>query len=97
MKDYKNISEVRDSIDKLDSKLLRLISERKLLVDEAVRLKNKSQIVDKKRIKEILTRLDLKSKKLNLPDGLVVGLWKEMIKSFIEYERKVFEKKEIQN
>ena len=63
MKNFKTINQVRNSIDKIDSKLLELIYKRKLLVEEAVRLKKKNQIVDKKRIQEILNELDSESQK----------------------------------
>ena len=92
MKNFKTINQVRNSIDKIDSKLLELIYKRKLLVEEAVRLKKKNQIVDKKRIQEILNELDSESQKKNLPEGLIVKIWKTMINGFIKYEREIYDK-----
>ena len=69
MKNFKTINQVRNSIDKIDSKLLELIYKRKLLVEEAVKLKKKNQIVDKKRIQEILNELDSESQKKKFTRG----------------------------
>lgn len=85
------IEEIREKIDKLDLKILDLIDSRKKLVDEVVKLKTKEQIVDQKRIEKILNKLDKQARKKELPEGMIVGMWKKMISSFIEYEKKYFE------
>ena len=87
-----NINEIRIEIDKIDLKILNLISERKDLVTQVVKFKNKNQIIDQKRINEILTKLDIEAKKRGVPQQLVRDLWKSMIKSFISYEEKIFDK-----
>ena len=91
-KKYSNIGEVRDSIDKIDEQIIDLISARKVLVVEAVRLKNRDQIIDKDRIERIIKKLNLEAKKKNIPDGLVEKLWRTMIKEFIDYEERIFDK-----
>ena len=58
-----NINEIRIEIDKIDLKILNLISDRKDLVTQVVKFKNKNQIVDQKRINEILNKLDTKQRK----------------------------------
>tara|TARA_B100000963_G_C22189385_1_gene478078 strand:- start:95 stop:382 length:288 start_codon:yes stop_codon:yes gene_type:complete len=87
-----NINEIRIEIDKIDLKILNLLSERKDLVTQVVKFKNKDQIIDQKRINEILTKLDIEAKKRGVPQQLVRDLWKSMIKSFISYEEKIFDK-----
>ena len=87
-----NINEIRIEIDKIDLKILNLISDRKDLVTQVVKFKNKNQIVDKKRIDEILNKLDTEAKKRGVPQQLVRDLWKSMIKSFILYEEQIFDK-----
>jgi len=91
MENIELIEEIREKIDKLDLEILDLIESRKKLVDEVVKLKTKEQIVDQKRIEKILDKLDKQSKKMDLPDGMLVGMWKKMISGFIEYEKKYFE------
>jgi len=93
MRKFKNLEEIRVEIDKIDLKILELISKRKDLVTEVVRLKERDQIVDKKRIEEILRNLDFESEKKGLPKKLVQDLWKRMIKAFIKYEEEIFDKK----
>jgi isochorismate pyruvate lyase len=91
MENIELIEEIREKIDKLDLEILDLIESRKKLVDEVVKLKTKEQIVDQKRIEKILNKLDKQSIKMNLPEGMIVGMWKKMISGFIEYEKKYFE------
>jgi len=91
-KKYSNINEVRDSIDRIDDQIINLISKRKILVVEAVRLKNRDQIIDQERIERIIKKLNVEAQKKNLPDGLVEKLWRTMIKEFIDYEERIFDK-----
>ncbi len=91
MKKYNHIEEVRQSIDGIDVKILELISDRKKLVEEAVKLKSREQIVDQERIDRILKKLSSEAKKKSLPNGLVEKIWEAMIKGFIEYEEKIFD------
>tara|TARA_B100000676_G_C17828053_1_gene706290 strand:- start:497 stop:781 length:285 start_codon:yes stop_codon:yes gene_type:complete len=93
MKKFNSIEEIRDKIDSVDLKILELISERKRLVDNVVKLKTREQIIDKERIKYILEKLSFEAKKKGLPESLVNELWESMIKNFIKYEQEVFDKK----
>jgi chorismate mutase len=89
-----NISKIRKKLDKVDIKLLKIIKERALLVDQVLKLKkNKSEVVDKKRINFILKRIKSHSKRLNLDPEISVNIWKIMIKNFIKYEYKKFKRK----
>jgi len=91
MKKFNSIEEIRKEIDKIDSRILELISDRKELVVEVVKLKNRDQIIDKERIKEILKKLDIEAEKKKLPKELVRNIWELMIKGFIKYEEKIFD------
>ncbi len=91
MKKYNSIQDIRDEIDKIDLKIIDLISDRKDLVDEVVKLKKKDQIVDQERIDFILNKLNLEAKKRGIPEQLVEKIWSIMIKTFIEYETKVYD------
>ena len=54
----KKLSKIRSELDKLDNLLIKLIKKRTFLVKKVLLLKEKkSQIVDKKRIKEILLNI----------------------------------------
>jgi isochorismate pyruvate lyase len=91
MKKYNSIQDIRDEIDKIDLKIIDLISERKDLVDEVVKLKKKDQIVDQERINFILNKLNNEAKKRGIPEHLIEKIWSIMIKTFIEYETKVYD------
>ncbi len=93
-KNKKKLHIIRTKLDKLDNKLLLLIKYRTNLVKEVLKLKKyKKEIVDKKRINFILKKIHLKSKKLNIDTKITKRIWKNMIWSYIGYERKNFKKK----
>ncbi len=90
----KNIDLIRKKLDKLDLKMLNLIKKRSILVNKVLKeKKHKNQIVDKKRIKIILKKINKESKKRNLDTKITNPIWKVMIRSFINYEFRNFKKK----
>ena len=90
----KKLNLIRIKLDKLDNKLLDLIKYRTSLVKEVLKLKEfKKEIVDKKRINFILDKIKSKSKKLNIDPKITNRIWKNMIWSYIDYERRNFKKK----
>ena len=93
-KNKKKLEIVRSKLDKLDNNLLSLIKYRTSLVNEVLKLKEfKKEIVDQKRIKFILKKIHEKSKKLNIDPKITNRIWKNMIWSYIDYERRNFKKK----
>ena len=92
MQKFNKIEDIRTEIDKIDLKILDLLSDRKDLVTQVVSFKNRDQIIDKKRISEILSRLDKEAKKKDLPQELVKDIWNKMIKFFISYEERIFDR-----
>ncbi len=93
-KNKKKLLIIRIKLDKLDNKLLSLIKNRTYLVKEVLKLKEfKKEIVDRKRINFILNKIKNKSKKLNIDTKITNRIWKNMIWSYIEYERRNFKKK----
>ena len=90
----KKLNQIRRSLDKLDNKLINLIKIRKNLVDEVIKQKEfKKEIIDKKRIKIILKRIKKKSINKGIDPKITNRIWKNMIWSFIDYEKKIFKKK----
>ena len=65
MKKFNTTKEIRDEIDELDLRIIELISKRKNLVFEVVKLKSKDQIVDKEGLTKSYKRLNLEAKKRN--------------------------------
>jgi len=93
-KNKKKLEGIRTKLDKLDNQLLALIRYRTSLVKEVLKLKEfKKEIVDQKRIKFILNKIKGKSKKLKIDPKITNRIWKNMIWSYIDYERRNFKKK----
>ena len=90
----KKLSKIRQELDKLDNSLIKVIKKRTNLVKKVLALKeNKSQIVDQKRIKTILRNIKKKSLKLDIDPKITNRIWKNMIWTYIDYERRNFKKK----
>ena len=93
-KNKKKLEVIRSKLDKLDNSLLSLIKYRTSLVKEVLKLKEfKKEIIDKKRIRFILKKIQIKSKELNIDPKITNRIWKNMIWSYIDYERRNFKKK----
>ena len=85
------LKDIRKKLDKIDNKLLKLIKKRTKLVDIVIKIKkHKKDIVDKKRIKQILKRIKLQSKKMNVDIEITKKIWISMINAYIKYEKKKF-------
>ena len=84
----------RNKIDKLDNKILYLIKKRTAIIKYMLSLKGfKSQIVDHKRIKEILKKIKNKSIKNRIDPKITNRIWKSMIWSYVDFQRRKFKKK----
>ena len=85
---------IRQKIDKLDDKLLNLIKIRTNLVNGVLKQKRyKNQIIDKARVKEILTKIKKKSISRKIDPKLTKKIWKNMIRAYIDFEKRNFKKK----
>ena len=90
----KKLNQIRIKLDKLDNDLLKLIKKRSNLVNEVLKVKiHKKEIIDQKRIKYILSKIEKKSIQLNIDPKITNRIWKNMIWSFIDYEKRNFRKK----
>ena len=90
----KKLNKLRNELDSLDNTLLKIIKKRTAIVKRVLKLKDyKHQIVDKKRIKIILNRIKKKSIKNKIDPKITNHIWKNMIKSYIDYERRNFKSK----
>ena len=90
----KKLYRLRRKLDKLDNSFIKLLKKRTELVKKVLNLKeHKKQIIDRKRIKNILIQIRNKSIKNNLDPKVTKKIWKNMIWSFIDYEKRNFKKK----
>ena len=90
----KKLKKLRKSLDNLDNSFIKLVKKRTSIINQVLKLKeNKSQIVDKKRIKFILNQVRKKSIRNKIDPKVTNRIWKNMICSYIDYERRNFKKK----
>ena len=90
----KKLNKIRYELDKLDNSLIKVIKKRTSLVKKVLALKEKrSQIVDQKRINIILSNIKKKSIKNKIDPKITNRIWKNMIWSYIDFERRNFKKK----
>ena len=90
----KKLNLLRIKLDKLDNELLKLIKKRSNLVNEVLKVKtHKKEIIDQKRINFILKKIKKKSIQSNIDPKITNRIWKNMIWSFIDYEKRNFKKK----
>ena len=90
----RKLSKIRVKLDKVDDNLIKLIKIRTNLVKEVLKLKeHKKDIIDKKRILTILKKIKKKSLKNKIDPRITDRIWKNMIWSYIDFEKRNFKKK----
>tara|TARA_B000000460_G_scaffold211828_1_gene159880 strand:+ start:169 stop:450 length:282 start_codon:yes stop_codon:yes gene_type:complete len=90
----KKLQKARNKIDQLDKEIFYLIKKRTTIVKYMLSLKGfKSQIVDHKRIKEILKKIKNKSIKNRIDPKITSRIWKSMIWSYVDFQRRNFKNK----
>jgi len=90
----KKLNSLRSKLDNLDTELLKLIKKRSNLVNDVLKVKvYKKEIIDQKRINFILKKIQKKSIQLKIDTKITKRIWKNMIWSFIDYEKRNFKKK----
>jgi len=90
----KKLTKLRKSLDKLDNSFIKLIKKRTSLVKQVLKLKEiKNEIIDRKRIRFILNQIRKKSLKNKIDPKITNRIWKNMIYSYIDYEKRNFKKK----
>ena len=90
----KKLKIARKKIDQLDKKIFNLIKKRTRIVKYMLSLKKfKKQIVDHRRISEILKNIKNKSIKNNIDQKTTRRIWKSMIWSYVDLQKRNFKKK----
>jgi isochorismate pyruvate lyase len=90
------LADVRREIDRLDRRIVALLSERSGYVGEAARIKERaSQIVDRARIDEVVGKARTRAMALGADGDTIARIYEAMIGAFIAFERRAFTKKTI--
>lgn len=86
-----SLSEVRENIDRLDRRIVELLAERTLFVEQAGKLKlNKGQVVDHERIEAIILKVRHLANESGMAPDLIENIYRSMIDAFIIYESQVW-------
>ena len=84
----------RNKIDQLDNSIFNLLKQRTSVVKDMLKLKRyKNQIVDQKRINIIIKKIRKKSIKHGIDPKITTRIWKSIIWSYVNFQRKNFKKK----
>ena len=85
---------LRKKIDKIDLQLLQTIKKRTEIIKKVLLLKsNKNEVIDKKRISIILRRIKKESLRKNIDPKITHRIWRNMIWSYINFEKNNFKRK----
>ena len=90
----KKLNKLRKSLDIIDKQLLNIFKRRTEIVKQVIKTKEfKKDIIDKKRIDVILKKIKKESIKRKIDPLITKRIWKNMIWSFIDFEKRNFKKK----
>ena len=85
---------LRKKLDNIDYQLLKVVKERTEIVKKILSLKSyKKEIIDEKRISVVLKKIRKESLKKNIDPIITLRILKNMIWSYIDFEKKNFKKK----
>ena len=88
------LSLARRRIDQLDQRIFILIKKRTQIVKYMLSLKKfKNEIVDKKRINQILKKIRDRSIRNGIDPKITKRIWKSMIWSYVDFQRRNFKKR----
>ena len=84
----------RNNVDQIDQKIFNLIKKRTHIIKYILSLKNfRKDIVDQKRNNEIFKQIKNKSIKNGIDPKITRRIWKAMIWSYVDFQRRNFKKK----
>ena len=84
----------RNKVDQLDQKIFNLIKKRTQIVKYMLGLKkSRKEIVDHKRNNEIFRKIRNKSIKNGIDPKITRRIWKAMIWSYVDFQRRNFKKR----
>ena len=90
----KKLNIARNKVDQLDQKIFNLIKKRTQIVKYMLSLKKfRKEIIDHKRNNEIFKKIENKSIKDGIDPKITRRIWKAMIWSYVDFQRRNFKKK----
>ena len=90
----KKLRIARNKVDQLDKRIFYLIKKRTAIVKYMLGLKkSRREIVDHRRNNEIFRKIKNKSIKNDIDPKITRRIWKAMIWSYVDFQKKNFKKK----
>ena len=90
----KKLKKARSKIDQIDKRIFYLIKKRTTVIKYMIKLKKfRNQIIDRKRINTILKNIRKQSIKHNMDPRITTRIWKTMIWSYVDYQKRNFKEK----
>jgi isochorismate pyruvate lyase len=87
MKKCNSIEEVRSNIDKIDSEIVRLITERGFYVNQAAKFKKTTDDVKApQRVEQVISKVRILAEENNGDPEVIEAIYRKMISCFIEAE-----------
>ena len=87
----KDLSEVRENIDRIDNEIIKLIAERGCFVKQAAAFKkDENGVRDSGRVEAVIAKVRAKAVQYGADPGLVETVYRGMISAFISMEMKEF-------
>tara|TARA_Y100001970_G_C14200447_1_gene840804 strand:- start:1878 stop:2159 length:282 start_codon:yes stop_codon:yes gene_type:complete len=92
--DKKKLKIARNKIDVIDKRIFSLIKKRTQVVKKMLKIKKyKKEIIDHKRINEIIKKIKKESIKQKIDPKITTKIWKSIIWSYVEFQRRNFKNK----
>lgn len=87
-----SLNEVRENIDRIDDRIVRLIAQRYDYVNQAAALKKDiAEITDSKRIGQVIEKVKQQAKQNNIDENIIEPIYRTMINAFIKEEVRKFD------
>ena len=84
----------RKKIDQLDQRIFNLLKQRTQIIRYMLSLKKfKKEIVDHKRMNEILKKIKKDSIRNSIDHRVTIRIWRSMIWGYVDFQRRNFKKK----
>lgn len=92
--DCASMAELRDAIDALDQRLVRLMALRQRHIERAAVLKqDRSTVRDAARIEDVVTKVLAEAKQAGLSPAIAEAVWRVLIERSIQHEFEHFDAK----
>ncbi len=90
------IRTIRNKIDYIDSEIIKLLSERSILVSDAgITKTTETSVRDSKRVNQIIKRVREKAAKAGLDPSIAEKIYRNIVECFINKEMKEFRREKI--